>query len=88
MSLLGDGARLVDAADGTELAGEDLRTRVAGLAAELSALPVGVVFARTAVDVPSVLRYLGAFTAGRRVALLDAGEDREVLLVLVAAFRP
>ncbi|HEX6343339.1 AMP-binding protein [Umezawaea sp.] len=88
MSLLGDGARLVDAADGTELAGADLRSRVDALAAELAALPVGVVFARTAVDVPSVLRYLAAFTSDRPVALLDAGQDRDVLLALVAAFRP
>jgi acyl-CoA synthetase (AMP-forming)/AMP-acid ligase II len=88
VSLLGDGARLVDAADGTELAGTDLRSRVDALAAELAALPVGVVFARTAVDVPSVLRYLAAFTSDRPVALLDACQDRDVLLALVAAFRP
>nr|WP_312866017.1 AMP-binding protein [Saccharothrix violaceirubra] len=51
-------------------------------------VPAGVLFARTAVDVPSVLRYLAAFESGRAVALLDAGQDRDVLLELVARFRP
>ncbi|WP_447009560.1 AMP-binding protein [Saccharothrix hoggarensis] len=88
MSLLGAGARVVDAAGGGELSGAALTDRVAGLAAALAPLPPGVLFARTAVDVPSVLRYLAAFEAGRAVALLDEGQDRDVLLELVARFRP
>ncbi|MDX8032249.1 AMP-binding protein [Lentzea sp. BCCO 10_0856] len=65
-----------------------MRTEVAAVAGVLAGLPAGVLFARTSIDVPSVLRYLGAFEAGRAVALLDAGQERDVLLELVARFRP
>lgn len=88
MSLLAPGARLVDATSGEVLAGPELRAAVDRIAAELGSLPPGVLFARTSVDVPSVLRYVAAFESGRAVALLDAGQDREVLLGLVARFRP
>ncbi|MEU5690959.1 AMP-binding protein [Actinosynnema sp. NPDC020468] len=88
MTLLGAGARLVDAVDGTLLAGGELTARVAEEAAVLAALPSGVLFARLSVDVPSVLRYLAAFEAGRAVALLDAGQDRDALLELMLRFRP
>jgi acyl-CoA synthetase (AMP-forming)/AMP-acid ligase II len=81
-------ARLVDAAGGEAWAGDRLRAEVSAAAAALAALPTGVLFARTAIDVPSVLRYLAAFDAGRAVALLDAAQDREVLLGLVGRFRP
>ena len=86
--LLDAGGRLIDAVSGELLDSAELRTRVDAVVAELGALPPGVLFARTDVDVPSVLRYLGAFEAHRAVALLDAGQDREVLLELVTRFRP
>lgn len=88
MGLLHADARLVDAADGRVLAGTRLATEVSRAADAVVGLPPGVVFARTAVDLPSVLRYLGAFTAGRSVALLDPALDEEVLAELVARFRP
>ncbi|GAA0240086.1 AMP-binding protein [Saccharothrix mutabilis subsp. mutabilis] len=84
--LLHPGARLVDATDGRSWAGAELAAAVA--AVPLDDLPAGVLFARTSVDAPSVLRYLAAFEAGRPVALLDAGQERDVLLGLVARFRP
>ncbi|SFQ44678.1 Acyl-CoA synthetase (AMP-forming)/AMP-acid ligase II [Amycolatopsis arida] len=87
-SLLGDGARLVDVPGGRELAGAELAGAVAAAAEELAALPTGVVFARTAVDLPSVLRYLAAVESGRAVALLDPALDADVLSGLVERFRP
>jgi acyl-CoA synthetase (AMP-forming)/AMP-acid ligase II len=86
--LLDGGGRLVDAAGGDVLDATELRTRVGAVAAELADVPPGVLFARTDVDLASVLRYLAAFEAHRAVALLDAGQDREVLLELVTRFRP
>lgn len=81
-------ARLVDAAGGESWQGDVLRAEVATAGAALAALPAGVLFARTSIDVPSVLRYLAAFEAGRAVALLDAGQERAVLLELISRFRP
>jgi acyl-CoA synthetase (AMP-forming)/AMP-acid ligase II len=87
-SLLGDGARLVDVAGGRVLEGEQLAAGVTAAGEQLAALPQGVLFARTAVDLPSVLRYLGAFEAGRPVALIDPALDADVLAGLVTRFRP
>ncbi len=84
--LLHPDARLVDAAGGEAWDGAALRAAVA--AVSFAGVPDGVLFARTAIDVPSVLRYLAAFEAGRAVALLDVGQDRDVLLELVTRFRP
>jgi acyl-CoA synthetase (AMP-forming)/AMP-acid ligase II len=86
--LLQPGARLIDAASGETIGGADLRARVAEVAARLGALPPGVLFARTSIDVPSILRYLGAFAAGRAVALLDPSLEPVVLADLVQRFRP
>ncbi|MGW6930294.1 AMP-binding protein [Lentzea sp. NPDC054927] len=87
-ALIRGDARLVDATSGESWQGDGLRTEVAAVGGVLAGLPAGVLFARTSIDVPSVLRYLGAFEAGRAVALLDAGQERDVLLELVARFRP
>jgi acyl-CoA synthetase (AMP-forming)/AMP-acid ligase II len=86
--LLHPGARLVDAVGGESLAGPPLRAGLDAIATALTSTPPGVLFARMAVDVPSVLRYLAAFESGRAVALLDAGQDPDVLLELVTRFRP
>lgn len=87
-ALIRGDARLVDATSGESWQGDALRAEVATVAGTLAELPAGVLFARTSIDVPSVLRYLSAFEAGRAVALLDAGQERDVLLELVARFRP
>jgi acyl-CoA synthetase (AMP-forming)/AMP-acid ligase II len=86
--LLHPGARLIDAASGETVGGADLRGRVTEVAARLGALPPGAVFARTSIDVASILRYLGAFAAGRAVALLDPSLEGEVLADLMERFRP
>lgn len=86
--LIRGGARLIDATSGESWDGDVLRAEVAAVAGALAGLPAGVLFARTSIDVPSVLRYLGASEAGRAVALLDAGQERDVLLELVSRFRP
>ncbi|AXB45887.1 AMP-binding protein [Amycolatopsis albispora] len=88
MTLLGAGARLIDAAGGRTLAGTELEEEVARLAAGLQLLPPGVLFARTSVDLDSVLRYLAAFEAGRAVALIDPALDADVLAGLIERFRP
>ena len=88
MSLIGDGAGIVDAASGQTLAGEPLTARVAGEAEALAALPNGVLFARTAIDLPSLLRYLGAFEAARAIALLDPALEGAGLVTMIERFRP
>ncbi|CAM3682575.1 AMP-binding protein [Kibdelosporangium persicum] len=87
-SLVHSQARLIDALDGSVLAGAELSARVTAAADELSALPDGVLFARMSQDVPSVLRYLGAFESGRAIAMIDPALDADVLAGLVARFRP
>lgn len=88
MTLLGAGARLVDVAGGRTLAGAELSAEVGRRMEELAELPVGVVFARMSVDLPSVLTYLGAFESGRAIALIDPALDVDVLAGLVSRFRP
>ncbi|MGC7100299.1 AMP-binding protein [Amycolatopsis lurida] len=88
MTLLGAGARLIDAAGGRTLAGAELTEEVSRLAAGLQLLPPGVLFARTSVDLDSVLRYLAAFEAGRAIALIDPALDADVLAGLIERFRP
>jgi acyl-CoA synthetase (AMP-forming)/AMP-acid ligase II len=86
--LLDPGATLIDAGSGRTLTGTALRAEVDRVAEAYAALPSGVLFAATAVDVASVLRYLGALYGGRAVALLDPNLDVEVLSGLVERFRP
>lgn len=86
--LVHEGARIVDGASGAVLGGAELRDRVDRIAEGMAALPPGVVFARTGIDVDGVLRYLGAMAAGRAVALLDPAVDAAVLAELVRRFRP
>ncbi|NIH86085.1 AMP-binding protein [Amycolatopsis granulosa] len=88
MTLPAPGARLVDAATGTVLGGAALTAEVERRAAELAALPDGVLFARTGVDLPSVLTYLAAMAASRAVALIDPALDVPVLTGLIERFRP
>lgn len=86
--LVHPGAALVDGATGTALRGPELRGAVAEAADRLSALPTGVLFALTPLDLPGVLRYLGALAAGRPVLLLDPALDRTALETLIGRFRP
>ncbi|MFE0022083.1 AMP-binding protein [Amycolatopsis sp. NPDC059021] len=88
MTLLGVGARLIDVAGGRTLAGQELDAEVARLAAALAELPTGVLFARMAVDLDSVLNYLAAFESGRAIALIDPALDADVLGGLIERFRP
>jgi len=86
--LVADGARLVDAASGAVLEGPALRARIDASGARFDRLGPGAVLARTAVDVDSILRYLGAFATGRPIALLDPALDEDKLAGLVSRFRP
>lgn len=86
--LVSHGARLVDAISGAELTGDGLARRIASVAHAYRALPAGPVFACSALDVPSVLRYLGAVEARRPVALLDPGLAPETLTDLVGRYEP
>ncbi|QXV60438.1 AMP-binding protein [Amycolatopsis sp. TNS106] len=88
MTLLGVGARLIDVTSGRTLAGEELDTEVTRVGAALSSLPPGALFARMSVDLESVLNYLGAFEAGRAIALIDPALDADVLAGLIERFRP
>ncbi|MEV6908219.1 AMP-binding protein [Amycolatopsis sp. NPDC051071] len=88
MTLLGVGARLIDVTSGETLAGEELGTEVTRVGAALSLLPPGALFARMSMDLGSVLNYLGAFEAGRAIALIDPALDADVLAGLIERFRP
>jgi acyl-CoA synthetase (AMP-forming)/AMP-acid ligase II len=80
-------ARLVEAASGIVLDGPELRERVGSVAAEYArTAPRGLVLARTPIDVPAVLRYLGALAAGFPVALLDPATT--ALADLIDRFEP
>ncbi len=81
-------AGVVDAATGARVAGADLISAVERVAHAIEGLPPGAVFARTALDTDSVLRYLGAFCAGRPVAVLDPALDPVALAELVGRFEP
>ncbi|HKS48136.1 MAG TPA: AMP-binding protein [Amycolatopsis sp.] len=86
--VLGEGARLVDALSGRILEGNGLGAEISREAEVLAALPPGVVFARTGLDLPSVLRYLGAFRSARPVALIDPAMPVSALIRLVEWLRP
>ncbi|RSN20942.1 AMP-dependent acyl-CoA synthetase [Streptomyces sp. WAC 05977] len=88
MTLLGVGARLIDVTSGRTLEDEELDTEVTRVGAALSLLPPGALFARMSVDLASVLNYLGAFEAGRAIALIDPALDADVLAGLIERFRP
>ncbi|MGH3858520.1 AMP-binding protein [Actinokineospora sp.] len=88
MTLVHPDARLLDATTGEVLAGAELRAEIDRVAAELRALPPGVLFARMDVDTAGVLRYLGAWHAGRAIALLDPALDADLLVGLVERFQP
>ena len=88
MTLLGEGARLVDGATGRTLEGSELASEVAREADALAALPRGAVFLRAGLDLPTVLCYLGAFESTRAVALLDSALATEALTRLRTRFRP
>lgn len=88
MTLVHPEARLLDATTGEVLAGTQLFAEIDRIAAELRALPAGVLFARMDVDTASVLRYLGAFQAGRAIALLDPALDADLLASLIERFQP
>lgn len=69
--LLADSARVIDAESGRTLTGAGLLAEVRRVGERLCALPEGVLFARADVELDGVLHYLGAFAAGRAIALID-----------------
>jgi acyl-CoA synthetase (AMP-forming)/AMP-acid ligase II len=81
-------ARLVDSATGAELGGGALGGAVAAAGAAFGTLPTGVVFARTPIAVEAIVQYLGAWEAGRAVALLDPALPEQTLTDLVTRFEP
>ena len=86
--LVAPGAALVDSRTGNRLSGPDLAAAIAAAAGEVAELPEGVVFVRASTDLESVLRYLGAWSARRPVALLDPALRPETLTAFVGAHRP
>ncbi|MCW3841317.1 AMP-binding protein [Micromonospora yasonensis] len=88
MNLIAPTARLIDAASGDVLGGTDLDAEVGRHASAYAGFPPGVVFARTGVSVPAVLRYTGALRAARPVALLDPALDPAVLADFIRRFEP
>ncbi|MEV0131685.1 AMP-binding protein [Dactylosporangium sp. NPDC050688] len=88
MTLLHPDARLIDAATGAELSGVPLREAVHAAVAGFAQLTPGVVFLRTPTTVEAIVRYLGAFEAGRPLALLDPGLPAETLADFVERFEP
>jgi acyl-CoA synthetase (AMP-forming)/AMP-acid ligase II len=88
MTLVAPGARLIDPVSGEVLSGGVLHGRIATVEQAYAELPPGVIFARTGLSIPSVLRYAGAFAAGRPVALLDPALDPLVLADFIHRFEP
>jgi acyl-CoA synthetase (AMP-forming)/AMP-acid ligase II len=88
MTLLHPDARLIDAATGVELRGVPLREAVHAAVAGFAELTPGVVFLRTPTTVEAIIRYIGAFEAGRPLALLDPGLPAETLADFVERFEP
>jgi len=86
--LVAPGARLIDSVTGEVLSGDVLHGRIAAMRQAFDELPRGVIFARTGLTAPSVLRYAGAFEAGRPVALLDPALDPLVLTDFIHRFEP
>ncbi|MFI7143271.1 AMP-binding protein [Nonomuraea sp. NPDC050022] len=81
-------ARIVVAGEPGVLTGDDLAARIASATQALAALPPGPVFCGMRNDLPSVLRYLAAFQAGRPIALLDPDLPPGALAELAARFKP
>ncbi|MDG6107410.1 AMP-binding protein [Dactylosporangium aurantiacum] len=88
MTLLHPDARLIDAATGAELSGVPLRDAVHAAVAGYAELTPGVLFLRTPTTVEAIVRYIGAFEAGRPLALLDPGLPAETLADFVERFEP
>jgi acyl-CoA synthetase (AMP-forming)/AMP-acid ligase II len=85
---MADGARLVDARTGHRWDLPGLRAATAPVRRRYEALPPGVVLARTGNTPASMLHYLGAWTAGRPVALLSPALPRPTLETFVVRYRP
>ncbi|MET8004872.1 AMP-binding protein [Nonomuraea glycinis] len=81
-------ARLIVAGEPGDLGGGRLAARVSRTAQALAELPPGPLFCGMRNDLPSVLRYLGAWQARRPVALLDPDLSAAALAALVTRFRP
>jgi acyl-CoA synthetase (AMP-forming)/AMP-acid ligase II len=87
INLVGAGARLIDAATGEVIAGDELDRRVTAAAEEAASRP-GVVFAHFPITVDAVVGYLGSLRAGRPICLLDPDLHDDIRDGLVARFEP
>ncbi len=87
-SLVAPGARLVDATTGDTLTGDSLAGAVGAVAATVSSLPAGAVFARTGLSIRAALSYLGCWDSHRPVALLDPALHEQTLGDMVRRFMP
>ena len=88
MLLLHPDARIIDAAAGTSIGGERLGNWVAAAAAAYAVHPTGAVFLQVPIEVPAIVRYLGAWQAHRPVALLDPALPGDAFAGLVARYHP
>ncbi|MFC7590117.1 AMP-binding protein [Nonomuraea antimicrobica] len=81
-------ARLIAAGDKEGLGGDDLAGYVKRTAENLDALPPGPLFCGMRNNLASVFCYLGAWHAGRPIALLDPDLPAGTLAELAERFRP
>ncbi|GAB2915162.1 AMP-binding protein [Nonomuraea fastidiosa] len=81
-------ARLVAAGDRDGVSGEDLARSIRRAAAHLDKLPPGPVFCGMRNTLASVFCYLGAWHAGRPIALLDPDLPAATLAELAERFEP
>ncbi|HET9516551.1 MAG TPA: hypothetical protein VFO77_02370 [Actinoplanes sp.] len=95
--LLHPRARIIDLGMGRTYAGDELTDLVDAAAEQFAAdtarrwiagAPAGVVLALTPTDALAVARYLGAFTAGRAIALLDPRTPGTALGDLIERLAP
>jgi hypothetical protein len=88
MNTFGADVRLIDAANGSTLAGPELAKRILAMDAELRAMPEGLVFLPVPWTVDTICRYLAALRKRQPVALLDPQIDRDTLAELTTRFEP
>jgi len=85
--LISPAARLVDAATGAVLSGDELEQRVDAAAAAAAALQ-GVLFAHLPTTIDAIVGYLGALRAGRPICLLDPDLHDDIRDSLIGRFEP
>ena len=74
--------------DGRWIVADEVAADIDSLAADLAALPTGLLLLGMRSDYASILTYLAAFQSGRAVALLDPGLPDDTVEGLVRQYRP